>query len=91
MGLVGPNGQPLVQDGPSGKSITIHEHMMSGKPVWGVEFKPGIEAFEFEEVFQILGDVIRGVAQNARARKHEAMAMQQVAAKVRDINGKKEE
>jgi hypothetical protein len=25
MGLVGPNGQPLVQDGPSGKSITIHE------------------------------------------------------------------
>jgi hypothetical protein len=62
-----------------------------GSPSGEWNLKPGIEAFEFEEVFQILGDVIRGVAQNARARKHEAMAMQQVAAKVRDINGKKEE
>jgi hypothetical protein len=86
--LVGPNGKPLqkVEDGPSGKSITIHEEIKEGRPVWGVEFKPGIQAFEFEEVFQILGDVIRGIAQNARSRKHEAMAMQEVAAKVHHID-----
>ncbi len=74
--LVGANGAPLgVQEL---KKIVISENDIQGKKAWGVEFHPHIEAFEFEEVFQILGDVIRGIAQNARARKHEAMKMRAV-------------
>lgn len=80
MTLVTPTGVPigLVEN----KKIVISENTVEGKRVWGVEFHPGIQAFEFEEVFQILGDVIRGIAQNARARKHEAMAMKAVKEKM---------
>lgn len=84
--LVGSNGAPLgIQEK---KKIVISENEVQGKRVWGVEFHPGIQAFEFEEVFQILGDVIRGIAQNARSRKHEAMAMQAVKEKMTAIDGK---
>lgn len=84
--LVGPNGAPLgvVES----KKIVISENTVQGKKVWGVEFHPAIEAFEFEEVFQILGDVIRGIAQNARARKHEAIKMREVKQKMNEINEK---
>lgn len=76
MALVGLSGAPLgvVEK----KKIVISENEVQGKQVWGVEFHPNIQAFEFEEVFQILGDVIRGIAQNARSRKHEAKHMQKV-------------
>lgn len=84
--LVGPSGKPLGTT--EKKKIIISENTIQGKLVWGVEFHPGIEAFEFEEVFQILGDVIRGIAQNARARKHEAMKMAEVKAKMNAINEK---
>lgn len=81
--LVTPNGQPagVVEK----RKIVITEAEAQGRPVWGVEFHPGIQAFEFEEVFQILGDVIRGIAQNARSRKHEAIAMKKVREKMHSI------
>lgn len=82
--LVGANGTPLGLT--ENKKIVISENTVQGKKVWGVEFHPSIQAFEFEEVFQILGDVIRGIAQNARSRKHEAMAMNEVNAKIKQIN-----
>lgn len=70
MVLQGLDGQPLgIKEK---KKIVISENEVQGKQVWGVEFHPNIQSFEFEEVFQILGDVIRGIAQNARSRKHEA-------------------
>ena len=86
--LVNPNGSPLGLA--ENKKITISENTVQGKRVWGVEFHPGIEAFEFEEVFQILGDVIRGIAQNARSRKHEALQLKEVAAKAAALNNKME-
>lgn len=82
--LISPNGSPLGIH--ENKKIIISENTVQGKQVWGVEFHPGIQAFEFEEVFQILGDVIRGIAQNARARKHEAKSMQAVKQKMTEIN-----
>ena len=82
--LVGSNGTPLgIQEG---KKIVISENVIQGKRVWGVDFHPSIEAFEFEEVFQILGDVIRGIAQNARSRKHEAMQMKEVKKQMTSMN-----
>jgi hypothetical protein len=81
---VGRDGAPLGIT--EKKKIVISENEVQGRNVWGVEFHPDIQAFEFEEVFQILGDVIRGIAQNARARKHEALKMKEVAAKVASIN-----
>lgn len=86
--LVNPNGTPLGIA--ENKKITISENTVQGKKVWGVEFHPAIEAFEFEEVFQILGDVIRGIAQNARSRKHEALRLKEAAAKAAALNEKME-
>lgn len=87
--LVGRDGAPLgiVE----GKKIVISENQVQGKMVWGVEFHPGIQAFEFEEVFQILGDVIRGIAQNARAKKREYIKMEEVKAKMASIKEKEKE
>lgn len=82
--LVGANGQPLGAQ--ELKKIVISENVVQGRRMWGVEYHPGIQAFEFEEVFQILGDVIRGIAQEARARKHDALRQQQLKAKVAAIN-----
>jgi len=82
--LISPSGRPLGIT--EKKKIIISENEVQGKQVWGVEFQPGIQAFEFEEVFQILGDVIRGIAQNARARKHEAMKMQEVKQELASMN-----
>lgn len=87
--LVHPNGTPLGMQ--EGKKIVISENFVQGKPVWGVEFHPSIQAFEFEEVFQILGEVTRGIAQNARARKQEAIKLKEVHKKMASIDEKEKE
>lgn len=80
-------GKPIASE----RSIIITEKVHVdktsgvGKKMWMVDYAPSIQAFEFEEVFQVLGNVIAGIAQNARARKHEAMLQQQVKEKISEI------
>lgn len=81
--LVGTDGKPLTTEG---RSIKITESTIQGKKMWGVDFEPGIEAFEFEEVIMILSDVTRGISQQALSRVREAKAMQAVAAKIQEMN-----
>lgn len=68
------------------RSIKILETTHEGKATWAVDFKPSVAAFEFEEVIQVLGQTIMGLAQNTRARKHEAMAMHAVKEKLQEMN-----
>lgn len=82
-------GKPLIMEGQEGRSIKIIETKVEGKMVWGIDFKPSLQSFEFEEVFQILGDVIRGIAQDARARKHEFLTKQRVQAELNKQQGEK--
>lgn len=92
MTLVGVNGTPLGVT--EGKKIVISENILppdqgeAPRKAWGVEFHPSAEAFEFEEVIQILGDVVRGIAQNARARKREIIQMEQVRQKMAALKEK---
>lgn len=81
-GLVGPSGRPIAHDGPTGRKIIIHEAMVQGRPAWGVDF----EGIGILEVFQILGDVIRGIAQRERSLIAEKRAMAKVQEKVNQIN-----
>lgn len=74
-------GNPIATE----RSIMITEKTVEGKKMWTVDYVPTIAAFEFEEVFQVLGNVIAGVAQNARARKHEAMLQEKVKEKINEI------
>lgn len=80
--ITGPDGMPISSDG---RYIKIVEANVSDKKVWAVEYHPHISAFEFEEVFQVLGNVVAGIAQNARARKHEAMMQEKVKEKINAI------
>lgn len=82
MGLVGPNGRPIAHDGPTGRKIIIHEAVVNGRAAWGVEFNE----IGILEVFQILGDVIRGIAQRERSMIAEKRAMKNVQAKMDEIN-----
>lgn len=84
--LVGPNGRPIAQDGPTGRKIIIHEAMVSGRPAWGVEFNE----IGILEVFQILGDVIRGIAQRERSLVAEKRAMAGVQVKMDAIKKESE-
>lgn len=72
------NGKPMASEGQDARYIKVVETNVAGKMVWAVEYGPSISNFEFEEVFQVLGNVVSGIAQNARARKREAMAMNQL-------------
>ncbi len=83
MSLLGPDGKPTAHDGPTGRYIKIIEHVMKGRPVWGVEFEG---SFELLEMFQILSDVIRGIAQRERSLVAENRAMQEVKQKMASIS-----
>ena len=81
-------GRPIVTEGEKGRSIEILETKVDGKLVWAVDFKPMVGAFEFEEVMMIMGDVTRGIAQQARSRVHEARAMDKVKAQMNAMKEK---
>ncbi len=74
-------GKPIASE----RQIRIVESLVGEKKVWAVEYHPHISAFEFEEVFQVLGNVVAGIAQNARARKHEVMMQEKVKEKINEI------
>ncbi len=79
-------GRPIAPEGQDSRYIKIAETLHQGKKVWAIDYHPAIDFFEFEEVFQILGQAIMGIAQNARARKHEAMIKKQVQEKINDLS-----
>lgn len=87
MGLVGPNGKPIAHDGPTGRRINIHEAMVQGRAAWGVEF----EGIGILECLQILGEVIRGIAQRERSLIAEKRAMAGVQQKMDAIKEKADE
>lgn len=80
------NGRPIASEGQDARKISLVETNHKGRMVWAIEYHPSIAAFEFEEVLQIFGNAILGIATNARARKHEAMAMQQAQQKINELN-----
>jgi hypothetical protein len=80
------NGRPIASEGQDARKISIIETNHKGKMVWAIEYFPSIQAFEFEEVLQILGNAVMGIATNARARKHETMAMAQAQAKIQSLD-----
>jgi hypothetical protein len=71
-------GRPIASEGNDARKISIVETNHNGRMVWAIEYHPSIQAFEFEEVFQIFGNAIQGIATNARARKHEMIAQQKL-------------
>lgn len=79
------HGRPVASEGNDLRYIKIAETVKDGKRVWAIDYHPAINFFEFEEVFQILGQAIMGIAQNARARKHEAMIQQQIKEQVKNL------
>lgn len=79
------NGKPIS----SGRSITIGEIVQDGKPTFAVTFEPSAEAFEFEEIIMILGDVTRALAQNARAALHLARTKVKVQQELNKLQGEK--
>ena len=77
--IVGADGKPMVTEG---RWIRITETKApDGRKMWGVDFS-NIQDFEFEEIIMILGDVTRGIAQQARARVQEARIQREVAEKM---------
>lgn len=83
------HGNPIVTEGVETRSIKITETKIDGKLVWAVDFKPAVSSFAFEEVMMILGDVTRGIAQQALSRVAEAKGMQKVRAQMDALNKEK--
>lgn len=71
-------GNPIVSEGKDARHIKIVESNVDGKMQWGVEYFPTSQAFEFEEITQVLGNVIAGISQYARAMKREAILKQKL-------------
>jgi hypothetical protein len=85
--ITGPDGRPVASAGnDSGRKISVVETNHNGRMVWAIEYHPSIQAFEFEEVLQVLGNAIQGIATNARARKHEALAQQKMQQGINNLN-----
>lgn len=85
--ITGPDGRPIASQGnDSGRKIMMVETNHNGRMVWAIEYHPSIQAFEFEEVLQVLGNAIQGIATNARARKHEAIAQQKLQQGINNLN-----
>ena len=82
-------GRPIVTEGIETRSIKIGETKLDGKLVWAVDFQPSVGAFAFEEVMMILGDVTRGIAQQALSRVAEAKGMQKVRAQMDALSKEK--
>lgn len=80
------SGRAIASEGNDARKIVLVETNHKGRMVWAIDYHPSVQAFEFEEVLQILGNAIQGIATNARARKHEAMAMQQTQAGINKLN-----
>lgn len=80
------HGRPIATEGNDLRYIKIAETVKDGKRMWAIDYHPGIQHFEFEEVFQILGQAIMGIAQNARARKHEAMLQQKLREEIKGLD-----
>ena len=80
--ILDKDGKPTAVDGPTGRSISINEMVIKGRPTWAIDFAPSVGAFEFEEVMMILGDVTRGIAQQALSRVHEARIQQKLRAEL---------
>lgn len=69
-------GRPVASEGNDAKYLKIFQQNVGGKYVWGIEYFPSQKAFEYEEVMQVLGNVIAAVSQQARAAlKEEIMKM----------------
>lgn len=83
--LIAPNGKAILPtDGVTGRKIIIHEAIIKGQRMWGVDFEGG--GFELLEIFQIIGDVIRGIAQRERSLAAEKRALVDVKQKIHAIN-----
>jgi hypothetical protein len=85
-GLTDAQGNPIATEAKL-RAIKINEKTKDGKRFWSVDYDPDISEFEFEEVFQVLGNVVAGIAQSARARKREAIIQQEMQAKLASIKG----
>ena len=85
--IVGADGQPMVTENMDGRYIKIVESKQGDKMVWGVEFGPGEAHFDPLEALQVLGDVVRGLAQNTRSLLAEKRAMQEVRRKMAEMAG----
>lgn len=76
--LTDAQGRPIASEGNDAKYLKIFQQNVNGKYVWGIEYHPSMKAFEYEEVMQVLGNVIAAVSQQARASLKEAMLKQQM-------------
>ena len=84
MAIVGLDGRPVTHaDGPTGRKITIHEAKVKGRPSWGVEFDG---PFDMLEIFQVLADVITGIARQQRSQMVEKKVAVEVQAKMQQMN-----
>lgn len=53
--ILGPNGKPVTAtDGPTGREIRLVEHVIKGRPTWGVAYMPNDAAFVRLEVIKTL-------------------------------------
>lgn len=84
--MVDAHGRPIASEGNDTRKISVVETNRDGKMVWAIEYHPNIGVFEFEEVLQVLGNAIMGIATNARQRKHEAMLKAKVQAEINHLN-----
>jgi hypothetical protein len=88
MSIVGIDGKPIAPtEGPTGRKIVIHEVMQNGKPVWGMDFSN----IGLLEMFQVMGDCIRAVAQRERSLMIEKQEMAKVKAEIHKMKQQTEE
>jgi ABC-type ATPase involved in cell division len=81
MSIVGPDGKQI-SEGPTGRAIVISEHIIKGKPCWGVE---GAESIDILEALQVLSEVTRAIIVTHRQKIFEQKAQNQVRLKLDDL------
>lgn len=82
MSIFGADGRQI-STGPTGRKIIIEEIVAEkGRSSWGVQTTAEMDILE---AVQVLGDVIRAIAQNQRQIRHESKVMNEVKAKMDEI------
>lgn len=81
MSIVDPSGKQI-SDGPTGRKITVHEHILKGRPCWGMEVTNDLDALE---TILVLTEVTRAVVLDQKNKMMEHRVKQEVQQKLNDL------
>lgn len=79
--IVGPDGKQATE-GPTGRHITVTEHIVKGVPSWGVECESTVDVLE---ALQVLSEVSRAIIVTQRQKAVQNKINNEIKHKLDDL------